>query len=118
MFLRTEHLTWRRLALALTVLVGVLVVPGVTSAWTVNLVQLDTGACGKNLQTGSDKTASLSATPSFYLMGDGAISKYEMFVDGVSLGIFIGDGSANVCIYATNRLADGGHVLKIGRAHV
>src|SRR4051794_35141989 len=45
-----------------------------SSAWTTNLVQLDNGTCGQNLQIGSDKTVSSSATPSFWLMGDGGLS--------------------------------------------
>src|SRR6266540_1789969 len=101
-----------RLLAALAALVlGSLTLAGATSAWTMNLVQLDNGTCGTNLQTGSDKTASLSATPSFWLQGDGAVSRYAMLVDGVSIGASIGDGFANVCIYTPNRLSDGVHVL-------
>src|SRR5687767_8513260 len=50
------------------------VLAGGASAWTTNLVQLDNGNCGRNLQIGSDKKASSSATPSFWLQGDGGLS--------------------------------------------
>src|SRR5262245_283726 len=66
-------------AVAVTTLSG-----NALGAWTTNSTQLDNGTCGRNLQYGSDKTASQSNTPSFYLMGDGGLSKYEIFVDGVS----------------------------------
>ena len=41
-----------------------------------NVVNLDDGTCGLNLQTGSDKTASKSNRPSFLLWGDGGLSSY------------------------------------------
>ncbi|MFL6034592.1 MAG: fibronectin type III domain-containing protein, partial [Gaiellaceae bacterium] len=78
---------------------------------TLNTAQLDNGACGRNLQLGSDKTSSSSATPSFLIAGDGGLSRYEAFVDGASIGTFASDGFANVCVYDTIPLADGSHVL-------
>ncbi|MDP9334421.1 MAG: Ig-like domain-containing protein [Actinomycetota bacterium] len=81
------------------------------SAWTTNLAQLDNGKCGTDLQIGSDKTASSSATPTFWLMGDGGLSSYQAFIDGVSVGTFNSDGYANVCIRTSSRLAEGTHVL-------
>ena len=84
---------------------------GSALAWTTNLVQLDNGTCGRNLQIGSDTTASASNTPSFWLMGDGGLSSYAAFVDGVSIGTFNSDGSGNVCIVDATPLATGSHVL-------
>jgi Bacterial Ig-like domain len=84
---------------------------GGASAWTTNLVQLDNGTCGTNLQIGSDKTASSSATPSFWLMGDGGLSSYKVFVDGVTIGTFSANMYSNVCIRATTALANGPHTL-------
>jgi fibronectin type 3 domain-containing protein len=78
---------------------------------TLNTAQLDNGACGRNLQLGSDKTSSSSAAPSFLIAGDGGLSRYEAFVDGASIGTFASDGFANVCAYDTIPLADGPHVL-------
>src|SRR4051812_20887717 len=78
---------------------------------TLNTAQLDNGLCGRNLQLGSDKTSSSSATPSFIIAGDGGLSRYEAFVDGVSVGIAASDGFSNVCVYDTIPLADGMHVL-------
>jgi Fibronectin type III domain len=84
---------------------------GGASAWTTNLAQLDNGTCGTNLQIGSDKTASSSATPSFWLMGDGGLSSYKVFVDGVTIGTFSANMYSNVCIRATTALANGPHTL-------
>jgi fibronectin type 3 domain-containing protein len=91
-------------------LVGLVVIGG-SGATTLNTAQLDNGTCGRNLQLGSDRTASASATPSFVIAGDGGLSRYEAFVDGASIGIFASDGFANVCAYDTIPLADGPHVL-------
>ena len=55
-----------------------------SAVWTTNLVQLDNGTCGINLQIGSDKTASSSNKPTFWLMGDGGLSSYSVAIDGVS----------------------------------
>src|SRR6266542_3387272 len=79
------------LALALVGLVWV------GSSWgaLTNTAQLDNGMCGRNLQLGSDKTASSSATPSFLLAGDGGLSSYQAFVDGAPVGVFYSDGYAN-----------------------
>ena len=82
----------------------------VSHARTTNTAQLDNGTCGRNLQLGSDKTASSSATPSFFIAGDGGLSTYQAFIDGASIGTFASDGFANVCIYDTIPLADGPHV--------
>ena len=67
-----------------------------------NVANLDDGTCGRNLQIGSDKTASASPLPSFLLWGDGGLSSYRIFIDGVSIGTFNSDGFANVCIYTTH----------------
>jgi len=88
-----------------------LMLPGATFARTLNVANLDDGTCGQNLQVGSDKTASRSATPSFLLWGDGGASSYTIFIDGVSIGIFLSNGFANVCITTTTPLADGPHLL-------
>src|SRR5262245_57353927 len=82
-----------------------------SSAWTTNLVQLDNGMCGRNLQIGSDKTASSTATPAFYIMGDGGLSKYDVFVDGTKIGNFSSDGGGNVCARTTVALSNGNHTL-------
>src|SRR5262245_44818144 len=61
-------------AFAITALLGLaMFLPGTASAgaWETNLVQLDNGTCVQNLQIGSDKNASSSARPSFWIMGDG-----------------------------------------------
>src|SRR5262245_35151802 len=76
-----------------------LVLPGaVGAAWTTNLVQLDNGTCGNNLQIGSDRTASSTSRPSFWLQGDGGLSSYTVWIDGSPLGTFSSTGLANVCI--------------------
>ena len=78
---------------------------------TTNVAQLDDGTCGRNLQLGSDKTASSSATPQFLLWGDGGLSQYAMFIDGAPIGTFNSDGFANVCVFTSVPLADGPHLL-------
>src|SRR6266540_3527182 len=85
----------------------------VGSSWgaLTNTAQLDNGLCGRNLQLGSDKTASSSATPSFLLAGDGGLSSYQAFVDGAPVGVFYSDGYANVCVYTSVPLANGPHLL-------
>jgi hypothetical protein len=89
-----------------------LLLPGaVGAAWTTNLVTLDDGTCGANLQIGSDKTASSSATPSFFLRGDGGLSAYAVSIDGSPIGTFNSAGNAVVCVDAAAPLADGPHVL-------
>ena len=102
---------FRMLPPILAAAVASLVVVGGSSAATLNTAQLDNGTCGRNLQLGSDKTASTSATPSFLIAGDGGLSSYEAFVDGARVGTFYSDGFANVCVYDTMPLADGPHVL-------
>src|ERR1051326_8819858 len=91
--------------LALVGLALVLVLPGVSSAWVLNGVQLDDGTCGHNLQLGSDLTASSSATPWFLLFGDGSKSSYQVSIDGSSNSL------ANVCIGDTVHLSEGPHTL-------
>jgi len=87
-------------------------IPGVVRAvWTTNAVELDPGTCGQMLQLGSDHTASSSATPSFYLQGDGGLSSYSMALDGAPLGTYNSDGRAVVCIGSVAPLADGAHLL-------
>src|SRR5215212_6465723 len=88
-----------------------LVVVGGSGAATLNTAQLDNGVCGRNLQLGSDRTSSSSALPSFVIAGDGGLSKYEAFIDGVSVGFWTSDGFANVCVHDSIPLADGPHVL-------
>src|ERR1044072_6478061 len=77
---------------------------GVGFARTLNGVQLDDGTCGPNLQLGSNKTASSSATPSFLLNADGNKATYQVFIDGTSIGNFTSDSIANVCIQDTRVL--------------
>ncbi len=76
-----------------------------------NQAELDNGYCGQNLQVGSDRTASLSATPSFLMAGDGSAALYQISIDGVSIGTFTSDAFGNVCIRTTVPLPDGVHVL-------
>jgi fibronectin type 3 domain-containing protein len=97
--------------LSLLVIALFLLMPGVSSAFTLNGSQLDYGYCGQNLQLGSDRTASSSATPSFVMTGDGSAASYQMFIDGSSIGTFNSDSFGNVCITTTARLAEGAHVL-------
>src|SRR5262245_578052 len=101
-----------RVVLALVAVVGFsLVFAGVSGARTTNVANLDDGTCGRNLQVGSDKTASGTSTPTFLLWGDGGLSKYDIFVDGTKIGTFSSDGFANVCIPTTVAISDGPHVL-------
>ena len=74
-----------------------------------NTAALDNGT-SDDLQLGSDKNASASATPSFLLAGDGGLSSYKAYVDGSLVGTFYSDGFANVCIYTSVPLADGPRV--------
>jgi len=78
-------------------------------AWELNVSQLDNGYCGQNLQLGSDKTASSSATPSFLLWGDGGAARYDVFIDNGYIGTFQSDLYGNVCIRTTVPLVDGPH---------
>ena len=100
----------RALIALLAAISAALILSGSSSAWMLNVVQLDNGTCGQNLQRGSNKTASSSATPSFLLWADGG-RVVEVFVDGVSIGVFRGDPYANACIYTSSPLADGPHRL-------
>ena len=103
-----------RLATALTglaILAG-LVLPVAASAGPLNTVVLDNGICGRNLQLGSDPTASSSATPTFLLYGDGAAASYRIFIDGALLGTFnTSNPYGNVCITTTVALSQGAHTL-------
>src|SRR4051812_38721860 len=76
-----------------------------------NSTQLDNGVCGQNLQLGSNITASNSATPSFLLAGDGALSSYSVKIDGVAIGTFNSDRYSQVCIRTTAALSTGAHTL-------
>ena len=75
---RISRLRPALLALGCAIGVASLFAGSASAAWTTNLVQLDNGTCGRNLQIGSDKTASASNTPSFWLMGDGGLSSYAV----------------------------------------
>jgi fibronectin type 3 domain-containing protein len=103
----------RYLVLLPLALILVMLVPGVGFAFTTNTVQLDNGTCGRNLQLGSDLTASSSATPTFYLTGDGGASSYQASIDGTSIGTFNGNTSAVVCINDPLHLSDGAHTLTL-----
>ena len=82
------------------------------SAGPLNTVVLDNGICGRNLQLGSDPTASSSATPTFLLYGDGAAASYRVFIDGALLGTFnTSNPYGNVCITTTVALSQGAHTL-------
>src|SRR3954447_24968193 len=115
-FRRNRH-PGRRVVTGRLLLVGVaaaaaaLVLAGSSLARTTNVAQLDDGTCGRNLQLGSDKTASSSATPTFLLWGDGGLSSYAAFIDGAPIGTFNSDGFANVCITTSVPLSDGSHLL-------
>ena len=107
-----RRLARRRLLLAAVAAVATaLVLSGSSLARTTNVAQLDDGTCGRNLQLGSDKTASSSATPTFLLWGDGGLSSYAAFIDGAPIGTFNSDGFANVCITTSVPLSDGPHML-------
>src|SRR5262245_44680741 len=96
----------RKGSLALILVAAVAAVSaGSSLALTTNVAQLDNGTCGRNLQLGSDKTASSSATPTFLLWGDGGLSSYAMFIDGAPIGTFNSDGVANVCVTTSVPLA-------------
>ena len=77
-----------------------LLLPGAGGAWVTNLVELDDGTCDTNLQVGSDKAASASRTPTFFLRGDGGLSSYAMSIDGNPIGTFYSAGNAVVCVQA------------------
>ena len=112
MRLASTHRIPRRRALVAGVAgVLALVVPGAVGAWTTNETTLDPGTCGRNLQIGSDRTASGTATPSFLLQGDGGLSSYAVEIDGRPLGTFNSTNAAVVCIRVGTRLADGPHLL-------
>src|SRR5215211_8736343 len=71
--------------MAMAAILLIATVPSVrASTLALNEAQLDNGYCGTNLQIGSNKTASASATPSFLLAGDGGLSSYRIFIDGRS----------------------------------
>src|SRR5215469_2861688 len=101
---------WLAPAFAIVLL---LLLPGSGLAATANVVQLDTGACGHDAQLGSNKTASSTATPWFYLTGDGGASSYQAWIDGTSIGTFNGNTSAVVCIIDPLHLSDGAHTLTL-----
>jgi hypothetical protein len=88
-----------------------LLAPAVVGAWTTNEAILDPGTCGRNLQVGSDRTASATARPTFLLQGDGGLSSYEVEIDGRRLGTFSSTSDAIVCIPVRTRLAEGRHVF-------
>src|SRR5688572_28886558 len=83
---------------------------GVNAVRVVHMVQLDTGTCGQNLQIGSDKTSSHTATPTFLIYGDGASTVYDVFVDGVLIGTYTANVYGDVCALVTTPLSNGGHV--------
>src|SRR5262245_8335658 len=60
-----------RLLLAATAVAALMLPIAAGAEWITNSIALDPGACGRNLQVGSDRTASTSATPTFMLQGDG-----------------------------------------------
>src|SRR5262245_54156254 len=67
---------------ALAFVLGALLPGSASAGWVLNGVQLDNGTCGHNLQIGSDKTMSSSATPWFLLYADGGAAIYDVFIDG------------------------------------
>src|SRR4051794_19213581 len=91
--------------------VALLLPTGSGAAWTTNLVQLDNGTCGTNLQVGSDRTASGSPIPTFFLQGDGGLSSYAMKIDGQPIGTAYSSGNGVVCVQTLFALADGVHQL-------
>jgi hypothetical protein len=91
---------------------GALLLPAAAGAeWITNAASLDTGMCGRNLAAGSDRTASLTATPTFFLYGDGGASSYAVTIDGRSVGTIFSRSDAVVCIPTRTPLAEGRHVL-------
>jgi hypothetical protein len=101
----------RALVAGATALVGLLL-PGTGGAtWITNSIALDTGPCGRNLQVGSNTTASAVRRPTFLLQGDGGLSSYAISIDGRRIGTFGSDARAVVCIRVRKPLADGPHIL-------
>jgi hypothetical protein len=101
-----------RVRLLLAPAVAALLLPVAAGAeWITNSTSLDPGTCGRNLQVGSDRTASTSATPTFLLQGDGGMSSYAIAIDGSAIGTFDSTGDAVVCIRLSAPLADGPHML-------
>ena len=97
-------------------LVGLVVLAGSGVAAVTNTAQLDNGTCGRNLQLGSDKTASTSATPSFLIAGDGGLSSYRAFVDG-ALGRDVLLGRVRERVRLHERAA-GGRAARVDRQRV
>jgi fibronectin type 3 domain-containing protein len=109
-FLR--HRNWSATSgFVLTALLAMLITAPSAGAGVLNSTQLDNGVCGQNLQLGSNITASNTATPSFLLAGDGALSSYSIKIDGVSIGTFNSDRYSQVCILTTAALSNGTHTL-------
>src|SRR3954454_23217187 len=101
----------RFLPAVVAAVVALLLPIGSDAAWTTNLVQLDNGTCGTNLQVGSDRTASGSPIPTFFLQGDGGVSAYAMKIDGQPIGTSYSAGNGIVCVQTLFALADGVHQL-------
>jgi hypothetical protein len=102
----------RRRPWTLVAACAALLLPAAAGAgWTTNEASLDTGLCGRNLQAGAERTASVSATPTFLLQGDGGASSYAVAIDGRRLGTFTSRGDAVVCIPTRTALDEGRHVL-------
>lgn len=76
-----------------------------------NTFALDDGTCGRNLQTGSDRTACRVPDPGLILYADGGQAQYDVSIDGKSIGTFSGDGFANCCIKVPTPLPDGKHTV-------
>lgn len=86
----------------------------VAAARVTNAIQLDDGTCGRQLQIGSDRTASSSASPTFLVYGDGGASVYTAKIDGQALtGSFTSDMFGNVCVTteSVSPITDGPHIL-------
>src|SRR6185369_323171 len=101
----------RLVGVAMATILTVAVLPASVAARTINTAQLDDGTCGHSLQLGSNKTSSSSATPWFLVYGNGAGTRYQLFIDGVGIGSFDANMYGDVCANTTTRLADGAHVL-------